>query len=90
MQPTEFKSQWGRPVVMKAPEGMDNCQDLHTVLITQDSLPIRVSKWILSDEELEKIKETRAVYLLIYGMIHPPVSVTAIPPIPETAIVSEL
>lgn len=43
------------------------------------NMPVSVSAWHVSDEDLEKIKETKTVWLHIYGYGHPPVMVTAEP-----------
>lgn len=47
---------------------------------TREGHPVLVSKWVPNDEELEHLKNGDGVYLIVYGISHPPVMVTAIDP----------
>lgn len=37
--------------------------------------PFLVSKWKLSESELEEVKKTGCIYLLVMGLAHPPVQI---------------
>lgn len=41
----------------------------------EGEVPFMISKWKLTDEELEQVKKTGCVYLLVMGTCHPPVQV---------------
>jgi hypothetical protein len=43
---------------------------------TQDGLPVVISCWKLTKEELEQINKTGRVWLWVYGAGMPPVSLT--------------
>lgn len=49
--------------------------------IDGENFPIIISKWKLTDEELEQIKTTGVVYLTIYGSGMPPVSLSVQSPL---------
>ena len=60
--------------VWKAPDGMDECLDLHVMQGHAGGLPFSASCWKLTDEEIADIVKTGKIYLIIHGMGHPVVS----------------
>lgn len=52
------------------------CEDLPVLAASDKRL---VSCWELSDEELEEVKKTKKIWLIVHGM-HPPVSITGTEP----------
>lgn len=61
----------GSNKVYRAPEGMDDCDDLH-VIASDGRL---MSEWVPSPEERKAIAEGKNVMLSVYGSLHPPVSI---------------
>lgn len=58
----------------------DGCEDLpaYQGLINIDTIgecPCTITKWELSPEELEKIKQTGSVFLVVFGKGMPPVMI---------------
>jgi hypothetical protein len=53
----------------------EQCMPLHVWRGNdQDGFPLIISKWSLSAEDLEEIKKTGSIYLIITGIGMPPVS----------------
>lgn len=74
MQPIKFPQQ---NFVFTKPEGWteEECKDLPAYKGKDgNGLPVIISKWGLTTEEIAKINETGAVYLIIVGDITPPAS----------------
>lgn len=71
-KPANFE---GSNKIFTAPEGMDNCGDLN-VFQTDEEI---ISCWILSKEELDKIKSTGVIWLSVSGKGTPPVYVSGLP-----------
>jgi hypothetical protein len=65
----------GANVIMRAPEGMDNCEDLIAFRNGQQV----VSCWKLTEEEVGEIRETGCVWVSIWGNTMPPISVSGKP-----------
>lgn len=66
----------GSNMVYRAPEGMDNCEDLH---VRVDHIPggtVNSSAWYPTPDEVERIKSGQPIYLHIYGNGHPVVALT--------------
>lgn len=64
-------------LILKAPAGMENCIDLPaTRIVYGDGLTGIESCWTLSPEELEEVKRTGCVYLVVVGRTQPPVSLS--------------
>jgi len=59
-----------------APEGMDNCQDLHVQVFDDGDVRIMSSAWIPTPEEVKLIAAGQPIHLHIYGNGHPVVSMT--------------
>lgn len=68
-------------VILVAPEGQEGSvgklPSTRYVLHTPDGdMPSICSCWELSDEEIEKLKETKRIYFHTYGETHPPIMLT--------------
>lgn len=77
MQPTAFDEE---NFILDPPKGMtqDQCESISVFMgYTQQRLPIVVSCWKITKEELEKIISTGRVWLVIAGEGMPPVHLTA-------------
>jgi tartrate dehydratase beta subunit/fumarate hydratase class I family protein len=65
-------------IVYNKPENMtdEDCSTLHAFRgHDQSELPVIITKWQLSKEDLEEIQKTGCVYLTVVGQVLPPVSV---------------
>jgi hypothetical protein len=71
-KPTEFPQQNLR---LKG-DHIPNCSDM---MAFQDETQI-ISRWVLSDEELEMVKITGAVWLHVGSGVHPPVYIGGLCP----------
>lgn len=70
MEPAKFPQS---NKILTAPKGLDNCG----VLPVFTNGEICVSLWKLSDEEVQKIIETKHVWLFVWsGVTQPPVSMS--------------
>lgn len=64
-------------LVMRAPDGMDNCQDLHVrVDEYEGGERCLVSAWYPTAEELQRLNSGEPVWLHIFGNGMPPVALT--------------
>ena len=55
-------------IVMKAPEGMENCHDLHAAKIQYaDGLPAVITAWRPTPEELVRINLGEPIWLSLIG-----------------------
>ena len=66
----------GSNMVYRAPEGMDNCQDLHVQVFEADGVRVMTSAWMPTPDEVARIQAGQPIFLHIYGAIHPVVSMT--------------
>lgn len=66
-------------IVMKAPDGMDNCADIHAHRSDNQV----VTAWRPTPTELVKINLGEPVWLIVWGAGMPPVCVTADNPFVE-------
>lgn len=62
--------------VYRAPEGMENCQDLHVKVTEQDGCRIITSAWFPSPDEVKRLSEGQPIYLHVYGSGHPVVGMS--------------
>lgn len=64
--------------VIDKPESMtrDECGALSAWQGTVDGIPVLISYWKLTAEELEEVKRTGRVWLWVWGHSMPPVSMT--------------
>jgi hypothetical protein len=46
----------------------------------ENSYPVVISCWKVTKEELEEIKRTGRIYLIVLGTMHPPVDLVGISP----------
>lgn len=63
--------------ILGAPDSEPNCHALEITDAHQNGMPVMVSAWEPTDEEIEAIKNGERVWLIIYGRSHPMVSITA-------------
>lgn len=66
--------------VWEAPPGQeDSVNAMHAFKGVEDGtgLPITISAWVVTDEDLERIKKERTVFLRVYGKGHPVVSLNS-------------
>lgn len=59
-----------------APEGMDNCQDLHVRVTEEQGIRIITSAWFPTPDELKRMQAGQPIYLHVYGSGHPVVSMS--------------
>lgn len=45
-------------------------------IMTPDGLPVMVSAWTPTPDELDRLNRGEPVYLWVYGHMHPPVALT--------------
>ncbi len=67
-------------ITMQKPEGMseEDCYDVRAcVCLSTNDLPMVVTKWEITEEDIEKIRKMGGVYLGIVGSTMPPAFVTA-------------
>lgn len=65
------------------PEGWtdEQCSELKVCKTTDgNQMPVIISKWQLSAEDLKEINKTQSVYLMVVGSTQPPVSLHALSP----------
>lgn len=65
--------------VLGKPEGMtdEQCPPLSVLrVMSSDSIPLVISCWKLTKEEVEELLKTGRLWLIIYGMTMPPVALT--------------
>jgi len=60
----------------RAPDGMQDCQDLHVHVFDDGDVRIITSAWIPTPDEVERIKAGQPIWLHVYGSGHPVVSMT--------------
>lgn len=58
----------------------EGCDDLPVCASEMHGLPVMVSCWEPSEEDIQLILKNKRVFLWVWGSSHPPVAVTAIPP----------
>jgi len=64
----------GRPADMSA----DQCDPLSVLrAVTADGLPVVISCWKLTREELDELRRTGRVWLVVFGETMPPVALDA-------------
>lgn len=66
----------GANKVYRAPQGMDNCQDLHVHQQQEHGVTITTSAWFPSPEEMARLQAGQPLWLHIYGEGHPVVAMT--------------
>lgn len=89
MQPTNFPQ---KNFVFTKPQGWseEQCQDLPVYRgRDQNGNPIVISKWKLDDAEIEKINETRSVYMMCVSDYIPPASLHVHSPFNSEAATTE-
>ena len=80
MVPTAFDEE---NAVLGKPEGMtaDDCECLSVRLTANaDGHPVVVSCWKVTQEELDEIRRTGRVWLIVHGQTMPPVSLSGLLP----------
>lgn len=83
MEATGFKES---NVVLDKPPGMtdDDCYSLSVFRgVNTNGIPIVISCWKLSQEELEEFNKTKRIYLMVCGQSMPPVALMAKSPFKE-------
>lgn len=81
MTPVNFKE---ANDVLKAPKGQeDQVQDLPIFRCSQEIkglvMPLTISAWKPSEEEIRLISEGGLIYFRCFGKTHPPISIGAFP-----------
>jgi hypothetical protein len=73
------------PLEKRVAENQPQFQTLPALPINSDLPGTILTRWVISDEELEVLKETRSVYLYVSTFGNPlqPVYLTIKPPVPE-------
>lgn len=66
----------GSNFVYKAPEGVDNCNDLHVRVEEQDGVRVMTSAWMPTPDELRRLNAGEPIHLHIYGSGHPVVALS--------------
>lgn len=66
----------GANKVYRAPEGMDNCQDLHVNVQREGAVVITTSAWFPSPDEVQRLVAGQPIHLHIYGHGHPVVAMS--------------
>lgn len=67
----------------------EQCSSLHTFVGTSsDNFPLIISKWQLSEKEIEILNTTGCIYLTVIGKNQPPISITSEYPFNQTQIVA--
>lgn len=59
----------------------DQCGPLSVLQSEKDGYLINVSCWKLTQAELDEINKTGRVWLVVWGNVHPPVSIAGVKPI---------
>jgi hypothetical protein len=62
--------------VYRAPEGVDNCSDLHVRVTHEDGVRVMTSAWMPTPEELARLNAGEPIHLHIYGAGHPVVALS--------------
>lgn len=63
-------------MVYRAPQGMDNCDDLHVFVYNDGDVRIITSAWKPTPEELVLLNAGQPVQLHVYGHSHPVVALS--------------
>ena len=63
--------------VLKAPEGLKDCQDLYVHKTQSEGNPVIISCWELEEGDLEKIQKSGKVFFWAWGYNQPPVAISA-------------
>jgi len=78
MVPTAFDEE---NCVFNAPPNMDNCDALSTWKgNTKEGDPVVISWWKPTKEEMEEIKKTGRIWVIVYGVGMPPIAPVGINP----------
>jgi hypothetical protein len=70
-------------VVLDKPDDMtrEQCEPANVLrTVTSDEMPVVISCWKVTQEELEEIQRTGRVWLMVYGVTMPPVVLCGVRP----------
>ena len=76
-QPIDFPE---KNSVRTAPPDMKNCADLHVHVVGDGRV---ISCWELTGDELQRVLETKRIWLTVWGS-HPPACIEGISPFEES------
>jgi hypothetical protein len=81
MQPTNFDQS---NIILSPPPGMENCDSIFAYHgLDSYGDPIFITKWKLTQEEIDHLLSGKGVYLYVWGHGLPPVSLTTENPFNE-------